>query len=91
MSITKGTTVSAPTPVQRRGKISKKEGRMLAKTNGSLKTWVISKNTRLHLSSIQEEEDGNISRMEVDKMIYMARGKRIAEANAKRKIVGSQG
>ena len=45
-----------------------------------MKTWVTSRNTRLHLSSIQEEEDANVSEMEVDRTVDMARGQRIAEA-----------
>jgi hypothetical protein len=49
-----------------------------------MKTWLSSKNTRLHLSSIQKEEDNNISMMEGDRTVDMARGQRIAEANAQR-------
>ena len=60
VTVTKPIRVSATLPVRGKGKISRKEGRRLAKINGSMKTWVTSRNTRLHLSSIQEEEDGNI-------------------------------
>ena len=48
-----------------------------------MKTWVTSRNTRLHLSSIQEEEDANVSEMEVDRRVDIARVQRIAEANSR--------
>jgi hypothetical protein len=50
----------------RTGKISKKEGKLLAKKNGNMKSWLV-KSKQLHLSSIQEEEDDPFSMMEVDK------------------------
>ena len=42
-----------------------------------MKTWVISKNNRLHLSYI------HVSGMDVDKTVDIARGQRIAEVNAR--------
>jgi hypothetical protein len=58
-----------------------KEGKLLAKRNGNIKSWLV-KSKQLHLSSIQEEEDDPFSMMEVDKTMDIGREQRKAEAKA---------
>ena len=46
-----------------------------------MKSWLVMKK-KLHLSSIQEEEDDPVSMMEVDKTVDTGREQRRAEARA---------
>ena len=55
--------------VRKRGNICAIEGRELASKNGSIKTWLVLRQSNLQLSSIQEEEGTTMSMMEVD--VYM--------------------
>ena len=59
--------LTKPPLIIRKGKINRKEGKLLAKTNTSMRSWLV-KSTRksVNLSSIQEEEDNSVSMMEVD-------------------------
>ena len=63
------------------GKISEKEGKLLAKKNSTMKSWLVKKK-QLHMSSIQEEEDDPVSMMEVDRTVDTGREQRKAEASA---------
>jgi hypothetical protein len=77
--------ITKPQPIKetaiRTGKISKKEGKLLESKNGTMKSWLVMKK-KLHLSSIQEEEDDPVSMMEVDKKVDTGREQRRAEARA---------
>jgi hypothetical protein len=60
---------------RKRGEISVKEGKELAKTNKSMKDWLLQKTKPLQLSSVQEDDEA----MEVD----LAKVQRLAKCKAR--------
>ena len=74
--------------VRRKGEISAKEEKEFARTNGSMRTWLLQKKANLQLSSVQEEDeamevDDDMSWMESESGVDHGRSQRLSKCKVK--------